>query len=134
MPPLSIQSNASQSLPQSSKRRASDPLCARTSKKPKELVFAKKMSQSPLPPIQSDSALAIFVHRSLKPSVPNASFGDSERLAFLGEQVLRMVAAEIIFDKRPMLDASTLQVCAGLPHTSSPWPVLALMLNRRRKS
>jgi ribonuclease-3 len=67
------------------------------------------MSQSPLPPIQSDAALAIFVHRSLKPSVPNPSFGDVERLAFLGEQVLRMVAAEILYDKRPMLDASTLQ-------------------------
>lgn len=111
MPPLSIQANASQSLPQSSKRRASDPLCApnRTFKKSKELVLARKMSQSPLPPIQSDSSLAIFVHRSLKPSVPNPSFGDSERLAFLGEQVLRMAVAEILFDKRPMLDASTLQ-------------------------
>ena len=80
-------------------------------------MSTRKMSQSPLPPIQGDAALAILVHRSLKPSVPNANFGDGERLAFLGEQVLRMVAAEILFDKRPMLDASTLQVCAGLSHT-----------------
>lgn len=81
------------------------------------------MSQSPLPPIQGDAALAILVHRSLKPSVPNPNFGDGERLAFLGEQVLRMVVAEILFDKRSMLDASTLQVCAGLSHTPSPWLV-----------
>jgi hypothetical protein len=68
----------------------------------------------PLPPIQSDAALAIFVHRSLRPTVPNDSFGDCERLAFLGEQVLRTVVAEIVFEKRPMLQARDLQVCAGV--------------------
>ncbi|KAI9461025.1 hypothetical protein BJY52DRAFT_1261830 [Lactarius psammicola] len=112
MPPLSIQSNASQTLSQSSKRPASDPLCSsgRISKKPyKELKIGTKMTLPPLPHIQSDAALAIFVHRSLKPSVPNDSFGDGERLAFLGEQVLRMVIGEILFEKRPMLDARTLQ-------------------------
>ncbi|KAF8273869.1 hypothetical protein EI94DRAFT_1654128, partial [Lactarius quietus] len=62
----------------------------------------------PLPPIQSDAALAIFVHRSLKPSAPNDTFGDGERLAFLGEQVLRMVVAEVLFEKRPMQDARNL--------------------------
>jgi dsRNA-specific ribonuclease len=112
MPPLSMQSNPSQTLPQSSKRPASDPLYppSRTFKKAKEL----KMLLPPLPPIQSDAALAIFVHRSLKPSMPNDNFGDGERLAFLGEQVLRMIVAEILFEKRPMQDARNMQVCEGL--------------------
>ncbi|KAH8998821.1 hypothetical protein EDB86DRAFT_2910266 [Lactarius hatsudake] len=112
MPPLSISSNASQSLPQSSKRPASDPLCAsgRIPKKPhKELKAGTKMTLPPLPSVQGDAALAVFVHRSLKPSVPNDSFGDGERLAFLGEQALRMVIAETLFEKRPMLDAGSLQ-------------------------
>ncbi len=78
------------------------------------------MTLPPLPHIQSDAALAIFVHRSLKPSVPNDSFGDGERLAFLGEQVLRMVIAEILFEKRPMLDARYLQVRTDVGPTP-PW-------------
>lgn len=109
MPPLSVQS---QGLPQSSKRPAGDPLCAsgRVFKKHrKELKTGTKMTPSPLPPIQGDASLAVFVHRSLKSSVPNDSFGDGERLAFLGEQVLRMAVAEILFNKRPMLEASNLQ-------------------------
>ena len=122
MPPLSIQSNASQSLPQSSKRPASDPLSppGRTFKKAKELKLRTKMTLPPLPPVQSDAALAIFVHRSLKSAAQNDTFGDGERLAFLGEQVLRMAVAEVLFDKRPMLDARNLQVCAGVasnPHS-----------------
>jgi len=67
------------------------------------------MTLPPLPPVQSDAALAIFVHRSLKSSAQNETFGDGERLAFLGEHVLRMVVAEVLFDKRPMLDARNLQ-------------------------
>jgi len=110
MPPLSIGSNSSQGLSHSSKRPASDPLCAPPGvvKKPrKELKLGTKMLIPPLPPIQSDAALAIFVHRSL--SIPNDSFGDGGRLAFLGEQVLRLVVAEIAFEKRPMVEAGNLQ-------------------------
>jgi ribonuclease-3 len=75
----------------------------------KELKLGTKMIFPSLPSIQGDAALAIFVHRSLTPSVPNDTFGDGERLAFLGERVLRMVVAEIIFDKRPMLEARNLE-------------------------
>jgi len=106
-----MQSNSSQGLSKSSKRPASDPSCApaRVVKKPrKELKLGTMVMIPPLPPIQSDAALAIFVHRSLQ--VPNDSFGNGERLAFLGEQVLRMVVAEIVFDKRdPRLEAKDLQ-------------------------
>lgn len=138
MPPLSIQSNSSsQGLPQSSKRPASDPFCAPPGgvvKKPrKELKLGTTMllpTFPPLPPIQSDAALAIFVHRSLRPSVPNDNFGDCERLAFLGERVLRMVVAEIVFEKRPMVEARDLQVCAGV----APRGLFTLMGNCRRMS
>lgn len=116
MPPLSMQSNSSQGLPQSSKRPASDLLFApgRVVKKSRNEKLGTKMIIPPLPPIQGDAALAIFVHRSLSPSKPNASFGDGERLAFLGEQVLRMVVAEIHFERRPMLEVNSLIVCAGV--------------------
>ena len=66
----------------------------------------------PLPPVQSDSALAIFQHRSVKSAVQNERFGDAERLSFLGEKVLHMVIAEIQFEKRPMLVAVELHVRA----------------------
>ena len=128
-----MQSNSSQGLPQSSKRPASDPLGAPgpdAKKTRKDLKLGTKMIVPPLPPIQSDSALAIFVHRSLQPPQPNVNFGDSERLAFLGDQVLRMVVAEIVFEKRPMLDARNLQVCAGLGSNPSP----GIHVNDRRKS
>ena len=125
-----MQSNPSQSLPQSSKRPASDPLYppSRTFKKAKELKNGTKMLLPSLPSIQSDAALAIFVHRSLKPSLPNDNFGDGERLAFLGEQVLRMIVAEILFEKRPMQDARNLQVCCLKS------PLFLLMENGRRKN
>ncbi|KAI9445350.1 hypothetical protein H4582DRAFT_1806457 [Lactarius indigo] len=79
------------------------------------------MTLPPLPSIQGDAALAVFVHRSLKPSVPNDNFGDGERLAFLGEQALRMVIAEILFEKRPMLDARSLQEELGQTLTNEAY-------------
>jgi dsRNA-specific ribonuclease len=74
------------------------------------------MSIPPLPPVQSDAALTIFVHSSLKSTVQNERFGDVERLAFIGHQILSMAIAESFFEKRPMLTAMDLQVkCSGLP-------------------
>jgi dsRNA-specific ribonuclease len=66
----------------------------------------------PLPVVQSDTALAIFVHASLKSSVQSDRFGDAERLAFLGQKVLHMVIAETLFEKRPMMTAVDLIVSA----------------------
>jgi dsRNA-specific ribonuclease len=68
------------------------------------------MSIPPLPPVQSDATLAIFVHSSLKGTSPNDLFGDGERLAFIGRQVLNMAIAETWFEKRPMVDAPDLEV------------------------
>jgi ribonuclease-3 len=68
------------------------------------------MALPPLPPIQSDATLAIFVHRSFKPPGLNDRFGDSDRLAFLGKRVLTMVIADTLFGKQPMLGYSDLEV------------------------
>lgn len=59
----------------------------------------------PLPVVQSETALAIFIHSSLRSSVQNDRFGDAERLAFLGQKALHMVIAETLFEKRPMMTA-----------------------------
>jgi hypothetical protein len=73
------------------------------------------MSIPPLPPVQSDATLAIFVHSSLKGTVQNDLFGDDERLAFIGRQALGMAIAEACFEKRPMLSAEDLEVkCSWL--------------------
>ncbi len=76
----------------------------------KQLDIKKNMYLSPLPPVQSEAALAIFVHSSIKSSAQNDNFGDGERLAFIGRQVLGMAIAEVLFEKRPMLDAMELEV------------------------
>ena len=75
----------------------------------------------PLPPVQSDTALVIFVHSSLKSSVQNERFGDADRLACLGQKVLHMVIAETLFEKRPMLGAIELIV-------SSPYNVHIILI------
>jgi dsRNA-specific ribonuclease len=73
------------------------------------------MNLPPLPPVSSDAALAIYVHRSFKPAGSNDDFGDGDRLAFLGKQVLGMVVAEVLFKKRPMLAIGELDVSTMTP-------------------
>ncbi len=119
MPPLSAQSNSSQTPTRRPlKRSFSSTLPA------SGWVVSKKVHKQPdietrmpplLPPVQSDTALAIFIHSSLKSSEQNDRFGDAERLAFMGRKVLEMAIAEVLFEKRPMLDAVELNVSARLP-------------------
>ena len=68
------------------------------------------MSLPPLPPVQSEAALAIFVHSSLKSLVQNDNFGDADRLAFIGRHALSMAIAEVLSEKKPMMDALDLEV------------------------
>ena len=68
------------------------------------------MTLPPLPTVQSEAALAIFVHSSLKSMMPNDNFGDADRLAFIGRHVLNMAVAEVLVEKRPMLSALELEV------------------------
>ena len=118
MPPLSAQSNPFQT-PTSTrpfKRRfgsdlpASSWVVSKKFRKPSDIQ--QKMTPPPLPPVQSDVVLAIFVHSSLKVPMSDDRFGDGRRLAFLGQRVLRIVIAEILFEKRPMMDASELEESA----------------------
>jgi len=108
MPPLSTQSDPSHTPTQSSKRPssstspASDWVVSKRTRKQSKIETV--MALPPLPPIQSDATLAIFVHRSFKPPGLNDRFGDSDRLAFLGERVLAMAVADVLFEKRPMLE------------------------------
>jgi len=60
--------------------------------------------------VQSETALAIFVHSSLKGFAQNDNFGDADRLAFIGRQVLSMAIAQVLFEKNPMLSALELEV------------------------
>jgi hypothetical protein len=88
------------------------------------------MMLPPLPPVQSDTALAIFVHSSLKSPVRNERFGDADRLACLGQKALHMVIAETLFEKRPMLDATALIVsspCSAYrSHINTPPPQIEI--------
>jgi hypothetical protein len=119
--PFSPQTNPSQTPTRPPKRPFSNntlpasgwPISKKSCKQPD---IKTKMSLPPLPPVQSDAALTIFVHSTLKSPVPNERFGDVERLAFIGRHVLSMAIAESFFEKRPMLGAVELEVmCFWLP-------------------
>jgi dsRNA-specific ribonuclease len=76
----------------------------------KQTDIKRKMNLPPLPPVQSEAALAIFVHSSIKSLVPNDNFGDADRLAFIGRHALNMAIAEVLFEKKPMMSALELEV------------------------
>jgi dsRNA-specific ribonuclease len=112
----SAQSNSSQTSIRHLKRTFNPTLPASSwvvSKKIRKHPGITSKMPPPLPPVQSDSALAIFQHSSVKSAAQNERFGDSERLSFLGDKVLHMVVAEIQFEKRPMLNALILLVRAA---------------------
>ncbi|KAI0305021.1 hypothetical protein BC826DRAFT_979488 [Russula brevipes] len=116
MPPLSAQSHPSyphHPPPRPLKRPLSSSLLNSgwevSHKIRKQSNIETRMSLPPLPPVQSDATLAIFVHSSLKSPILNERFGDGDRLAFLGQRVLQMVVSEILFEKRPMHDIMELE-------------------------
>ena len=76
----------------------------------KKPYIKRNMSLPPLPPVQSEAAVAIFVHSSLKSLVPNETFGDADRLSFIGRHVLNMAVAESLIEKKPMMSALELEV------------------------
>jgi dsRNA-specific ribonuclease len=86
------------------------PNCVVPKKFCKQPDIKRKMSIPPIPPVQSEAALAIFVHSSLKSMAQNDNFGDADRLAFIGRNVLTMAVAEVLFEKKPMLGAVELEV------------------------
>lgn len=65
----------------------------------------------PLPPVPSHLFLQIFTHKSLRrPGVVPDKYEDNERLAGLGEMVLKMEFTCHLLGKRPMLKAQDLVV------------------------
>jgi hypothetical protein len=114
MPSYSQKTNTSQIPTRPLKRPLSSILPAPNPAVPKKFRkqsdIKRKMSLPPLPPVQSEAALAIFVHSSIKSLVQNDNFGDADRLAFIGRQVLNMAIGEVFFEKRPMLSAVDLEV------------------------
>lgn len=115
MPSFSQQTNTSQTSTRPLKRPLSSILPASTSAIPKKFckqpdIKRKMPTLPPLPPVQSEAVLAIFAHSTLKSSVLNDSFGDADRLAFIGREALRMAVAEVLYEKRPMLTAVDLEV------------------------
>lgn len=118
--PFSPQTNPSQTPTRPPKRPLNNTLPASgwpiSKKSCKQPDIKTKMPLPPLPNVQSDAALTIFVHSSLKSPLQNERFGDAERLAFIGHHVLSMAIAESLFEKRPMLGAVDLEVmCFWLP-------------------
>lgn len=64
------------------------------------------------PTIDGDLLLDVFTHRAIRftGADMNDDFGDVDRVASLGKRVLEMVVARTLFDKRPMLSASELDI------------------------
>jgi len=61
----------------------------------------------PLPPINNDLLLQVFTHKSLRrPNVSPNHYGDNERLSDLGETAFELTMTNILFGKRPFLNAS----------------------------
>ncbi|KAJ3483127.1 hypothetical protein NLI96_g6521 [Meripilus lineatus] len=82
------------------------------------LKRARSLTQSmtnlpTIPRISGDLILTVFTHRSLRfPGAPrddDAEYGDSDRLAVLGEKALDMAVTDALWRKRPMLKAEEIQ-------------------------
>src|ERR1700722_19681427 len=59
-----------------------------------------------IPQIKGDIILEVFTHSSLH--------GNNERLAERGKTILEAVITRLLFDKRPLLNASEMRVCFAL--------------------
>jgi len=73
------------------------------------------MSNDSLPPIptirDADMQLAVFTHHSLsRGDDANDQWGDTDRLAVLGEKVMEMAIATELFRRRPMLSKPDMEV------------------------
>jgi dsRNA-specific ribonuclease len=66
-----------------------------------------------LPKISGDIILDVFTHKSLRHGTQE-TYGDSDRLADLGEKILEMTATSALFNQDPVLSAADISV---RPHT-----------------
>jgi len=70
----------------------------------------------PIPSIEGDLMLDVFKHHSVRDLLPEdigdqaeAEYGDTDRVAALGEAVFTMVVTSIAFQKRPPLELNQMQ-------------------------
>ena len=75
------------------------------------------MSQLQLPKIdgETDILLDIYTHRSLRigGDLMNEEYGDPERLAELGQQVLRLAVTFHFYSLKPLIPSREIIVCAA---------------------
>ena len=68
----------------------------------------------PAPQIDGEAMLELFVHPSIRftgmPLNSDSPYGDGKRLAILGGKALDTAFTHILFNKRPMMTADTLDV------------------------
>lgn len=69
-----------------------------------------------IPRLSGEIILEVFTHKSLRfpgaPTNEDSEFGDSERLAELGEKAFHVAVTDALFKKRPMLNVEDLKVCS----------------------
>lgn len=66
-----------------------------------------------LPKLSGEIMLEVFTHRSLRLAC-HAKYRDNERLSVLGSHILEMVATQLLFNRKPMLTRSEIEVSATI--------------------
>ena len=99
--------------PPSSKPHSPIPILKR-SRSPSLPVLTMDPDLPPAPQIDGEAMLEIFVHPSIRftgmPLNSDSPYGDGKRLAILGGKALDAAFTHLLFDKRPMMTADTLDV------------------------
>jgi hypothetical protein len=65
-----------------------------------------------LPKLSGQIMLEVFTHRSLRLAC-HAKYRDNERLSVLGSYILEMMTTQLLFNKKPMLTRSEIEVSAA---------------------
>lgn len=64
-----------------------------------------------LPKLSGQIMLEVFTHKSLRVAC-HAKYRDNERLSVLGSHILEMMTTQLLFNRRPMLMRSEIEVSA----------------------
>ena len=64
-----------------------------------------------LPKLSGQIMLEVFTHKSLRLAC-HAKYRDNERLSVLGSHILEMMTTQLLFNRRPMLMRSEIEVSA----------------------
>ncbi|PIL31732.1 hypothetical protein GSI_06436 [Ganoderma sinense ZZ0214-1] len=111
--------------PPSSKPLSPLPILKR-SRSPSLPVSTMDSDLPPAPQIDGEAMLEIFVHESIRftgmPLNSDSPYGDGKRLAIIGNKALDAAFTHLLFDKRPMMTADTLDCeVRKLPDLIEKW-------------